>query len=123
MVLFLNVNQVAGTNTDFDGEYTIKPVQPGTYDVLVSFVGYQSKKVTGVKITANKIQFVNAALGAGVMIEEAEVVEYSVPLIDKDGGASGGRSAARTSTSFPDVLPRPSPRPWQGRAPQAQAEA
>ncbi|MGB0248064.1 MAG: carboxypeptidase regulatory-like domain-containing protein, partial [Flavobacteriales bacterium] len=90
VVLFLNGNQVAGTNTDFDGEYTIKPIQPGTYDVLVSFVGYQAKKVTGVKITANKIQFVNAELGAGVMMEEAEVVEYSVPLIDKDGGASGG---------------------------------
>ena len=90
VILFLNGNQVAGTNTDFDGDYTIKPIQPGTYDVLFSFVGYQSKKVTGVKITANKIQFVNAELGAGVMMEEAEVVEYSVPLIDKDGGASGG---------------------------------
>ncbi|MDA8606201.1 carboxypeptidase regulatory-like domain-containing protein [Flavobacteriales bacterium] len=90
VVLFLNGNQVSGTNTDFDGEYTIKPVQPGTYEVLVSFVGYQSQKITGVKITANKIQFVNAALSAGVMMEEAEVVEYTVPLIDKDGGASGG---------------------------------
>ena len=90
VILFLNGNQVAGTNTDFDGEYTIKPIQPGTYDVLFSFVGYQSKRVTGVKITANKIQFVNGELGAGVMMEEAEVVEYSVPLIDKDGGASGG---------------------------------
>ena len=90
VVLFLNGNQVAGTNTDFDGEYTIKPIQPGTYDVLFSFVGYQSKKVTGVVVSANKIQFVNAELGAGVMMEEAEVVEYSVPLIDKDGGASGG---------------------------------
>jgi hypothetical protein len=90
VILFLNGNQVAGTNTDFDGEYTIKPISPGTYDVLFSFVGYQSKKVTGVKITANKIQFVNGELGAGVMMEEAEVVEYSVPLIDKDGGASGG---------------------------------
>ena len=90
VVLFLNGNQVSGTNTDFDGEYTIKPVQPGTYDVLISFVGYQSQKITGVKITANKIQFVNAELSAGVMMEEAEVVEYTVPLIDKDGGASGG---------------------------------
>ena len=90
VVLFLNGNQVSGTNTDFDGEYTIKPVQPGTYEVLVSFVGYQSQKITGVKITANKIQFVNAELSAGVMMEEAEVVEYTVPLIDKDGGASGG---------------------------------
>ena len=68
---------MAGTNTDFDGEYTIKPIQPGTYDVLFSFVGYQSKKVTGVVVSANKIQFVNAELGAGVMMEEAEVVEYS----------------------------------------------
>ena len=91
VVLFLNGNQVSGTNTNFDGEYTIKPVQPGTYDVLISFVGYQSKKVTGVKISANKIQFVNSELSAGVMMAEAEVIEYyTVPLIDKDGGASGG---------------------------------
>ena len=26
VILFLNGNQVAGTNTDFDGEYTIKPL-------------------------------------------------------------------------------------------------
>ena len=90
VVVFLNGNQVSGTNTDFDGKYTLKPIAPGTYDVLLSFVGYQPKKITGVKITANKIQFVNAVLSAGVMVAEAEVVEYEVPLIDKDGGASGG---------------------------------
>jgi len=90
VVLFLNGNQVAGTNTNFDGEYTIKPISPGTYEVLLSFVGYQPKKITGVKINANKIHFVNAEISAGVMVQEAEVVEYAVPLIDKDGGASGG---------------------------------
>lgn len=90
VVLFLNGNQVSGTNTDFDGEYTIKPIPPGTYEVLLSFVGYQPKKITGVKINANKIHFVNAEISAGVMVQEAEVVEYAVPLIDKDGGASGG---------------------------------
>ena len=115
VVLFLNGNQVSGTNTDFDGKYTIKPVQPGTYDVLISFVGYQSQKITGVKITANKIQFVNASLSAGVLMQEAEVVEYTVPLIDKDGGASGGtvtredidkmpgRSAASIATTVASV--------------------
>ena len=90
VIVFLNGNQVAGTTTDFDGKYTIKPIQPGSYDVLFSFVGFQDKKVTGVKITANKIQFVNTVLSPGVMMEEAEIVEYSVPLIEKDGGASGG---------------------------------
>ena len=90
VVLFLNGNQVTGGNTDFDGEYTIKPINPGSYDALFSFVGYTPKRVTGVKVTANKIQFVNATLGAGVMMDEAEVIEYTVPLIDRDGGASGG---------------------------------
>ncbi|MDG2014296.1 MAG: carboxypeptidase regulatory-like domain-containing protein, partial [Pirellulaceae bacterium] len=115
VVLFLNGNQVSGTNTDFDGEYTIKPIQPGSYDVLVSFVGYQSQKITGVKITANKIQFVNSSLSAGVLMQEAEVVEYTVPLIDKDGGESGGtvtredidkmpgRSAASIATTVAGV--------------------
>lgn len=90
VVLFLNGNQVTGVNTDFGGEYTIKPVQPGTYDVLFSFVGYQPQRITGVKISANKIQFVDAKLSAGVLVDVAEVVEYSTPLIDRDGGASGG---------------------------------
>ncbi len=42
VVMFLNGNQVSGTNTNFDGEYTIKPISPGTYYVLLSFVCYQS---------------------------------------------------------------------------------
>jgi len=33
---------------------------------------------------------VNAPLASGVQIDEVEIVEYSVPLIDRDGGASGG---------------------------------
>ena len=90
IVLFLNGNQVSGTNTDFDGKYTIKPISPGSYDVLISFVGYQPKRITGVKIVANKIHFVDADISAGIMVQEAEVVEYAVPLIDKDAGASGG---------------------------------
>ena len=115
IVLFLNGNQVSGTNSDFDGNYTIKPIQPGSYDVLLSFVGYQSQKITGVVISANKIQFVNAELSAGVLMQEAEVIEYTVPLIDKDGGASGGtvtredidkmpgRSAASIATTVAGV--------------------
>ncbi|MDG2426223.1 MAG: TonB-dependent receptor [Flavobacteriales bacterium] len=90
VVLFLNGNQVTGVTTDFDGKYTIKPIDPGTYDILFSFVGFTPKRVQGVKVTANKIRFVDATLSEGVLIDEAEVVTYTVPLIDRDGGASGG---------------------------------
>jgi hypothetical protein len=82
--------RVAGGQTDFDGNYTIKPIDPGTYDVVVSYVGYQPMRQTGVVVNSNKITFLNVELNSGVELQEFEVVKYQVPLIDKDGGASGG---------------------------------
>lgn len=82
--------QAAGGATDFDGNYFVKPIEPGTYDVVVSFVGYQPYKQTGVVINSNKITFLDLGLTAGIELTEFEVVQYSVPLIDRDGGASGG---------------------------------
>lgn len=90
VVVFLNGNQVTGANTDFDGQYTIKPIAPGEYDILYSFVGYQTQRQTGVKVNSNKIAFADAKLSSGVQLDEVEVIAYDVPLIDKDGGASGG---------------------------------
>lgn len=82
--------QVSGGATDFDGNYFIKPIDPGTYDVVVSYVGYQPYKQTGVVVNSNIITFLNMALNSGIELTEFEVVEYTVPLIQKDGGASGG---------------------------------
>ncbi|HKK39251.1 MAG TPA: carboxypeptidase regulatory-like domain-containing protein, partial [Cryomorphaceae bacterium] len=90
IVLQKGDRQVTGSATDFDGKYTIKPIPPGVYDVLVSYVGYNAKKIEGVQINNDKITFVDIELDAGVRLKEFEVVEYNVPLIDKDGGSSGG---------------------------------
>jgi len=90
IVLQKGDRQVTGSATDFDGKYTIKPIPPGVYDVLISYVGYNAKKIEGVQINNDKISFVDIELDAGVRLEEFEVVEYTVPLIDKDGGSSGG---------------------------------
>jgi len=89
IVLQKGGQQVAGGATDFDGKYTIKPIDPGVYDVLVSYVGYNSKKIEGVKVNNAKITFLDINLESGIKLEEFEVVEYEVPLIDKDGGSSG----------------------------------
>jgi hypothetical protein len=90
VIVYANGNQTSGVNTDFDGKYVVKPITPGNYDVLFSFVGYTTKKITGVIITSNKITFNDIKLDPGIQLEEAVVVEYQVPLIDRDGGASGG---------------------------------
>jgi len=48
-------NQILGTTTDFDGKYTLKPIQPGTYDLQVSYVGFQTRKTTGIGVSSGKI--------------------------------------------------------------------
>jgi hypothetical protein len=81
--------RVAAGQSDFDGAFKISPVEPGTYDVTASFVGYQPMKITGVIINSNKITFQDFLLNSGVELGVVDVVRYKVPLIDKDGGASG----------------------------------
>ena len=90
IVLQRGDQQINGAATDFDGNYTIRPIDSGVYDVVVSYVGYNAKKVEGVRISSGKITFLDIELDAGVRLEEFEVVEYTVPLIEKDGGSSGG---------------------------------
>lgn len=90
VVVYLNGNLVTGATTDFDGEFTIKPIDPGTYEIQFSMVGYQPQTVRGIPISAGKIAFANAELTPGAELKTVEIVDYKVPLIDKDGGASGG---------------------------------
>ncbi len=46
----LIVGTTEGASTDLDGKYTIDGIEPGTYDIRVSFMGYQTRVVTGVEI-------------------------------------------------------------------------
>lgn len=76
-------NQVAGVTSDFDGEYTIKPLDPGTYDLKVSFVGYGQLTLEGIVVASNKITFRDIQLSEGIDIEEV-VVKDEKPLLDPD---------------------------------------
>ena len=117
VIVYLNGNQVNGSTTDFDGNYSIKPIDAGTYEIEFSFVGYTLTRVNGFVVKSNKTNFLDAKLAEsdGIDLEEAVVIEYAVPLIDKDGGASGGtvtredlakmpgRSAASIATTVAGV--------------------
>lgn len=90
VVVSQNGQMVNGGVTDFDGRYFIKPLQSGEYEVSVRSVGFHPIAIKDVQVSKNKITFLNIPLESGINLDEVEIVRYSVPLIDKDGGASGG---------------------------------
>lgn len=87
--------QIGGSTSDFDGEFTIKPVPPGKVDLKASFVGYKPFMIRGIIISPDKITFQNLELEATTTtLNEIEVVDYKVPLISKDQTTSGGTVTA-----------------------------
>lgn len=89
-----NNRQIAGTTSDFEGNYTIKPVASGRYDLKASFVGYKPVMVSNIVISSGKTSFNDIYLEETVInIESLEVADYKVPLISKDGTLVGRSEA------------------------------
>jgi len=95
-----NGSQIAGTTTDFDGNFTIKPLEPGTYTIKATFVGYGTVEVTGVIVSANKITFQDVKLQQGVAMGEVKVIAYKKPLLDQDN-LSGETKTAEEIVALP----------------------
>lgn len=49
------------TSSDFEGDYTLE-VAPGTYKIVFSYVGYQKKEITDIKVEAGKSAVVDVNL-------------------------------------------------------------
>lgn len=92
---------VTGTETDIDGYYIFSTIDPGTYDVEASYVGYQSQRTEGVVVLAGKSNKLNIELGEGVLLETIEVVEYKVPLIEQDNTTQGQVVTAEKIRNLP----------------------
>jgi len=71
-----------GAVTDFDGHYSVKPLDAGYYDVTFSYAGKNSKTITKVVVSPNEQTGLDATLDAGEH-KLKEVTIYSKPLIDK----------------------------------------
>ncbi|MCB9282794.1 MAG: carboxypeptidase regulatory-like domain-containing protein [Lewinellaceae bacterium] len=91
-----------GSDTDFDGNYSITNLDPGTYDVEVSYVGFPTQRITDVVIAAGKGTRLDVALEAeGIELNTVIVTGYKVPLIDKDNTSTGGFVTAEQIQKLP----------------------
>lgn len=95
--------QKGGGTSDFDGNYTIKPIDPGTYDVKATYVGYKPMMITGVIIRSDKITFLDVEMEVtATTLDVYEVVDYKVPLINKDQTSSGATVTSEEIQKMPN---------------------
>ncbi len=84
-----NGSVVQGTSTDFDGNYTIKPLPPGKYDLKLTYIGYAEQQIQGVSVNSDKITILDAALKPEEQVlGVVDIIEYRVPLIDKENNST-----------------------------------
>ena len=88
--------------TDLDGNYFFSDIQPGTYDVEVSYVGYKTSRINGVICKAGQNTRVNIDMEVeGVIVDEIVVVEYKVPLIQVDNTSQGATITSDKIATLP----------------------
>ena len=81
---------VTGTQTDFDGAYRI-PVDPGTYNVEFSYVGYTPRRVDGFRVLVGQENKLDMGFedDGGIVLEEAIVTAYKVDPMRVDETSQG----------------------------------
>ena len=93
---------MGGTSSDFDGNYDINPIPPGTYDLKASCIGYNPFVVKNIVIPANKITFYDIKMASGAInIGEVTVVDYEIPLISKDNTTQGASITSEEIAKLP----------------------
>ncbi|NPD47179.1 VIT domain-containing protein [Lentimicrobium sp. S6] len=94
VVIIDNETQIAGTSSDFNGNFTIESLPVlDSLTLTVSSVGYEPSTITISDGYPIQIRLWPSSL----ILEEAEVIAYEVPLISRDVTSSG--ATVRTAIS------------------------
>jgi hypothetical protein len=94
----LLVGTTLGASTDLDGKYTLVNVPPGTYDIRVSCMGYNSKVVTDIEVKADEKFKLDLSIGttAGEAFEIEDLVVSAERVLSTDAAILADRMKAAT---------------------------
>jgi TonB-linked SusC/RagA family outer membrane protein len=77
-----------GASTGSRGQFTISGVEPGTYDLQASFIGYEQRAVSDVSVSAGETTEVNFTLvSSAVQLEEVVAVGYGTQRTEEVTGS------------------------------------
>jgi len=94
---------ITGARTDFEGNYTIKGVQVGKYDIEVSYMGYQTVK-SEINVKATGFTVYNEKLGksaGGKQLDVVVIKTNKVPVIEIGAPESGTRLSSEDIGRMP----------------------
>lgn len=80
---------LTGTDTDFDGYFILEKIEPGTYAVEVSFVGYKTERIENLIIEKDKILDLKIELEEGGICCPIYHPVHHPSLIEFDNTTSG----------------------------------
>ena len=82
--VYLEENMNLGTLTGNDGSYVILGVPPGTYTVIMSFVGFATIRHEEVQVFSGRTTFVDGTLREQVIEGEEVIVSAERPIVIRD---------------------------------------
>jgi hypothetical protein len=53
---------VTATSSDYEGKFSLSNLKPGNYNLLVSYIGYSKKVLTGIEVKAKEVTPVNISM-------------------------------------------------------------
>lgn len=71
-----------GSATDIDGYYAILNLRPGTYTIQFRYIGYQTKEIQNVKVSADQTTKIDAELSEAVVEGDVITVIAKKPLVE-----------------------------------------
>ncbi|NUQ29016.1 MAG: TonB-dependent receptor [Acidobacteriaceae bacterium] len=74
--------------TGSEGQYAVRYLAPGTYDVAIEAQGFARQKKTGIVLTLNQQEKIDFALSAGASDQTVQV-EASQPLLQSENASLG----------------------------------
>ena len=109
VMVFQNNLMKGGNVTDYDGNYVIKPLEAGLYDLLVTYIGYDSLWVKNVPVSHDASTTINKEMKkpvVGRLLKECVVTAYKLPIISDNPGKTmftDGDIAKLPTTTVNDI--------------------
>ncbi|MCK9408410.1 MAG: carboxypeptidase-like regulatory domain-containing protein [Bacteroidetes bacterium] len=91
----------SGASSDFEGEYIIGNVLPGTYTITVSSLGFKTASINNVIVKIDLTTTIDVKLEESVIEGDAVVIEAERPLVQKDLTSSSVTVSADEMKAMP----------------------